>query len=325
MKSKTKHYVDIAKIKQIFAQANLGEVTSIESLDAGEFNTAYFVMANSKEYVIKIAPNSKEHLLTYENDLMAKEVAFYHLIEAKTSVKTPHIYCYDNSKTIIASDYFIMEKLNSKPMTACKLTKQERKNAYLKVGEAVAELHKIKGEKFGYEQNKLYDNWYLAISSMVDNLNEDCKRYGKKSPGYKLLEYIAKYKDILLKVKPVYTHFDIWDGNIFYQKKDNDIEIAIIDTERGFWGDSIGDFVSLEMATKLIAKNSIISYNKLAENPISFTKEEIIRFNIMLAYLALIIHTEKYARYKSTQLKYLINILLSKYFLKKSFAVLKKY
>lgn len=49
MKSKTKQYVDENKIKTIFLNAGLGGVTSIFTLDEGEFNTAYSVSADSGE------------------------------------------------------------------------------------------------------------------------------------------------------------------------------------------------------------------------------------------------------------------------------------
>ncbi len=322
MKSATKRYIDREQIVQIFDKANLGAVTQVVTLDAGEFNTAYYVTANGKDYVIKIAPNSTEHVLTYEKDLMAREVAFYKLIEKNGGVKTPHVYYYDDSLAVINSAYFIMERLPSLPLTDCRLSEEERNAVYQKVGEALASMHTIKNAQFGYEQNGLYDNWYLAISAMVTALCNDCKRYNKKAKnGEKLLKYIKKHQAILEKVEATYTHFDVWDGNIFYDKKDG--SIAIIDTERGFWGDAIGDFVSVEMFVDLYKKQSIVAYNRKAASPMTFSREELVRYNILKAYLGLIVYTERFARYKWWQQKYWLNLGLSKYFFFTSFRVLK--
>lgn len=325
MKCKTKYFVSESQIAEIFAVAGLGEVTKVAELSAGEFNSAYHVTANGAEYVLKIAPKDNSHTLTYEKDIMACEVESYRLIVEKTDVKTPKIYYFDDTLSIIPTKYFIMEKLDSKPLNTVKLSKPERQNVNKLIGEMVAKLHTVKGNGFGYEQNGLYSNWYLALRSMVENLISDCARLNKKcKKGAKLLEFIDKSKAILENVESVYTHYDIWDGNIFYKNDNGEIELTLIDTERGFWGDGIGDFVSIEMLTPLNKKMSVIGYNKLVEKPISFTRNEMIRYYIMTAYLGLIVYTEKFARYKTWQSKYFINIVLSKILLTQAFNGLKK-
>lgn len=325
MKTKTKYFVAESKIAEIFSVAKLGAVTNVSELSAGEFNSAYRVTANGAEYVLKIAPKDNENTLTYEADIMAREVEFYRLIAEKTDVKTPKIYYFDDTLSIIPTKYFIMEMLDSKPLNTVKLSKSERLNVNKLIGEMVAKLHTVKGNGFGYEQNGLYSNWYLALRSMVENLINDCARLNKKcKKGAKLLEYIDKSKAILEKVESVYTHYDIWDGNIFYKNDNGDIELTLIDTERGFWGDGIGDFVSIELLTALNKKKSVLGYNKLVEKPISFTRDEMMRYYIMTAYLGLIVYTEKFARYKTWQSKYFINIVLSNIMLKQAFSGLKK-
>lgn len=325
MKSKTKYFVSESQISDIFNSAKLGAVTNVAELSAGEFNSAYHVTANGAEYVLKIAPKDNSNTLTYESDIMAREVEFYRLIADNTDVKTPKIYHYDDTLLIIPTKYFIMEMLDSKPLNTVKLSRLKRIKVNELIGEMVAKLHTIKGNGFGYEQNGLSTNWYLALRSMTENLTNDCTRLNKKCrTGAQLLKFIDKNRAILENVEPVYTHYDIWDGNIFYKNNNGGIELTLIDTERGFWGDGIGDFVSIELLTALNKKKSISGYNKLAEKPISFTRDEMIRYYIMTAYLGLIVYTEKFARYKKWQLKYFINIVLSNILLKQAFNGLKK-
>lgn len=325
MKSKTKYFLNESQISDIFNSAKLGAVTNVAELSAGEFNSAYHVTANGAEYVLKIAPKDNSNTLTYESDIMAREVEFYRLIANKTDVKTPKIYHYDDTLLIIPTKYFIMEMLDSKPLNTVKLSRLERIKVNELIGEMVAKLHTIKGNGFGYEQNGLSTNWYLALHSMVENIICDCAWLNKKCrKGANLLRLIDKSKAVLESVEPVYTHYDIWEGNIFYKNNNGDIELTLIDTERGFWGDGIGDFVSIELLTALNKKKSISGYNKLAEKPISFTRDEMIRYYIMTAYLGLIVYTEKFARYKKWQLKYFINIVLSNILLKQAFNGLKK-
>lgn len=325
MKSKTKYFVNESQIFEIFNSAKLGAVTNVVELSAGEFNSAYCVTANGAKYVLKIAPKDNSNTLTYESDIMVREVEFYRLIAEKTDVKTPKIFYYDDTMSIVPTKYFIMEMLDSRPLNTVKLSKLERQNVSKLIGEMVAKLHTVKGNGFGYEQNGLSSNWYLALRSMVENLINDCARLNKKcKKGVQLLKFIGKSKTILESVESVYTHYDIWDGNVFYKNNNGHIELTLIDTERGFWGDGIGDFVSIELLTALNKKKSVLGYNKLAEKPIKFSRDEMVRYNIMTAYLGLIVYTEKFARYKIWQFKYYINIALSKILLKQAFNGLKK-
>ena len=86
MKSLTKYSITEEQLCNIFKNANLGQVTSVKSLDAGEFNSAYFVNANQKEYVIKIAPKNIDNVLTYEHNLMTREINFYNNIKRSFSL-----------------------------------------------------------------------------------------------------------------------------------------------------------------------------------------------------------------------------------------------
>lgn len=325
MKSKTKYDVDNATIVRLCEKAGFKKIDTIAPLTAGEFNSAFSAIADGKEIVIKIAPKSFENTLTYERDIMAREVEFYAVIKENCDVKIPKIYFYDNSKTLIPSEYFIMERLKGQPLSHIQLSSQEKSAVNEKIGEMVAALHAISGEKFGYVQNALFDNWYLAIKSMTENLIADCKKARKSAGrGHRLIEYIEKFKSVLQGVPSVYTHFDIWAGNIFCEKIGDEFELTLIDTERSFWGDGIGDFVSIEMMKDLAnKKDTIKGYNHLAKAPISLSHDEHIRFGIMTAYLALIVHTEKFYRYKRTQTKYGVNCAMARILFKKAFKNLK--
>ncbi|MEG2451061.1 MAG: aminoglycoside phosphotransferase family protein [Clostridia bacterium] len=326
MISKTKFNLDNSQVCAVFNAAGFSDIKSIAPLTAGEFNSAYFVNADGHDYVLKVAPKNSDNTLTYEHNLMAQEIAFYKLIESIEGVRTPKIYYYDNSKKIIPTDFFIMEKLNSKPLTELKLSKTEKVEVFKKIGENIASLHTINGNKFGYEQNGLFDNWYDAIKDMTKNLIADCQKVGKTAKnGHKLLDFIDEYKEILLNVKSTYTHFDIWDGNIFYQKAEGKIELTFIDTERSFFGDCLGDFVSIDMFKSLQNKKEVLcGYNFKAQTPIVLTDEILIRYNILVAYLALIVFAEKFYRYKKFQSKYFVNIVLSKLLFNKAFKILKQ-
>jgi aminoglycoside phosphotransferase (APT) family kinase protein len=275
--------------------------------------------------VIKIAPDSTARLLTYEKDMMGQELACYDLLREKTSIGLPAIYFRDHSKSVIPSEYFIMEKITSSRLDTLKLTGDAAAEVRAREAELLAQMHRIKGEGFGYPQNGLHPSWYQAIRSMVQNLIADSKRFGKKCPyGEELLTYIEKYRDILEKPPARLVNFDLWDLNLFYDAAGT--RLFLIDPERSFWGDPAADLVCLDLThMNLEEKTEVIAaYNKTAEVPFEVNRELKIRYFIMVAYLGAIMHTERYSRYKPLQKGYTRNTVFSAMLTKKSFGFLKE-
>lgn len=299
MISRTKYKIDNATIEKLFQAAGTGQITEITPLGAGEYNAVFTVKEGEKEYVLKIAPKSNIPVLTYEKDMMVSEVFWYSQMKAHTQITVPQIYYSDFGKKLIPTNYFIMEKLSGRQMDQMEFSEEERTSSTAEMARMAAQIHKIKNDKFGYIQNELYDNWYLAIRGMVQAAIKDCRRKGKGSRrGKKLLAYIDKYKNILEKAECSMVNFDIWAPNILCQREDSEIKYSWIDPERSFWGDRIADFVCLEVMTPLADKKiSLKAYNEVSDRPVLATKEEKIRWAVAQAYLALIMETEKYYRY----------------------------
>lgn len=317
MRSRTKLELDNETIVKLFAKAGIDGAENISPLGAGEYNSVYSVDAAGKAYAIKIAPQESVGILTYEQQMMVQEVYYYSLMANQAEIRVPEIYFSDFSKMEIPAEYFIMERLQGKQINQAELSDVQVKEAEEKLAAMVAKMHSVKGDKFGYRQNQLYDNWHLALQSMVINLIEDCKRLGKKTKrGEKLLEYINDNKMLLEKVECSLINFDIWPSNIFCDWEDGELNLSWIDPERCLWGDRIADFVCLDfMNVSLEEKTTTIqAYNRVSDKPIVVGNEEKIRFAIMLGYLGLIMEVEKYARYTFFHYGYWRNVLASRKF-----------
>lgn len=323
MVSKTKYLLDDATIKKLFKKAGIEGITKIAPLGAGEFNAVYEITAD-KKYVLKVAPNKNVPVMTYEQNMMQTEVYWYDIIRSNTDIKVPDVYYTDFSKTLIPTDWFIMEKLEGKQRNEIKTDKTELEK---KTAQMVAQIHKIKNDKFGYVQNQLYDNWYDALTNMIKNLLLDAQKMNKKSKdGEKLLSYAEKYKSILKAVPCCMVNYDIWDPNVIcrYNEK-NEIEFQWIDPERSFWGDGIFDFICLGNLIGLMEdkKNSVKYYNEATDIPVEFNKETSIRFAFAMGLLALIQEVEKYYRYSPRHFGWWRNIIGSNFYYKRAFGVLK--
>ena len=182
----------------------------------------------------------------------------------------------------------------------------------------------MSNDKFGYLQNELYDNWYLALKSMIENLIQDIERTGRHTKrGKKLLIYAEKYKDILKNVPASMVNCDLWYGNILCVKNEDSLKLIIIDPERTFWGDCMFDFANLEFAKMLDKKETTLSaYNKIAKTTVNCSKEEMIRFAFGIGYLALVQEAEKYYRYTPHHFGWWRNVFSCLFLYKNSFKIL---
>ncbi|MBN2502376.1 MAG: aminoglycoside phosphotransferase family protein [Anaerolineales bacterium] len=327
MRSRTKLELDNDTIVTLFEKAGIDGAENIAPLGAGEFNSVYAVDAAGKAYAIKIAPLGSAGTLTYEQQMMAQEVYYYSIMSDRAKIRVPEIYFTDFSRTEIPVEYFIMERLQGKQIDQAELSDAQMKAADEKLAAMVAKMHAVKGDKFGYRQNQLFENWYLALQAMVSNLIADCKKLGKKTRrGEKLLDYIHKNKLVLEKVECSLINFDIWPPNIFCDWENGELNLAWIDPERCLWGDRIADFVCLDfMNMSLESKTAMLqAYNRATDEPIKVGGEEKIRFAIMLGYLGLIMEVEKYARYSFFHYGYWRNVLVTRKIFPNCFAQLEE-
>lgn len=324
MVSRTKYLLDDKTVTRLFENAGITGITSIAPLGAGEYNAVYAVRAD-KAYVLKVAPAADTPILTYEKEMMQSEVYWYSLLRTQTDIRVPEVYFADDSKTLIPTAYFIMEKLEGTQMDKFRMTAEEKTECSRRVAQMVAQLHKIQNTEFGYVQNGLYGNWYDALTSMLENLICDAERVGKKSPkGRKLLAYARKYESILKEVPCTMVNYDAWMPNMLCRRLENGkIEIAWIDPERSFWGDRIFDFICLEFPKPLSKKTlSVRAYNEVSGQPILCSREECIRFAFAEGVMAMIQEVEKYYRYTPHHFGWWRNVLSAAMLYKHAFRTL---
>jgi len=278
LQSKTKYDVSQSQVRALFAAAGLGEVTGCEACADGWYNNVLAVTAGGEKYVLKVAPPPAVPVLTHERELMRQELRFYALLRERSDVRTPRVLFEDLTKTIIPCDYFIMEFLPGQRLDKARLSKEEKAGVKARTRDILDGFHAIEGEGFGYEQMGPEPDWYLALRKMTQALVDDCARFGKRCPmGVRLLGHIERHRALLEAVPCVLVNFDLHAMNMFYHEGG----LTVFDLERCFWGDRLGDEV-------------LRGYTA----PKGSSREEKIRFYLTEAYLAVIMHTEKYARYR---------------------------
>lgn len=298
--SKTKRKIEKEVLQKIFTKHSLGEITDVTPLKGGMFNSVLRVtVQGGQSYAVKIAPSDETEVLTYEKNLIESEVYFYEKFAQVKNVHFPKVYGYDFEEN---SDYkyLIMEFIEGTMLSSMKLTEDENNQVMYDLGKAMAEMHNITcDEGFGYIQNGLKSTWDEAYFFMAENVMKNAESKNAKIPCLSEIRKIfAESKDLLNTVQtPHYLHFDLWAGNVMLKDKKL---YALIDCERAMLGDVMGDFISLDYTGAFnVEKNCYLidGYNSVADEKLTFDRNQLKRLYLMKIYLGLIVYTEQHYRY----------------------------
>lgn len=250
MESQTKTKLTAEQQKVVVAAAFGSHVNIIQSteLTGGYFNAAYdLLLSDGRATILKIAPSEEIVTLSYEQGIMATEVAAMQLMKSTGTVPVPEVYVYDNSKTVISSDFFFMEKIIGQPYNEIKeeLGPQLRESIEAELGRYCRIINEISGDRFGLFHSSSQaegTTWREAFGHLMMNLLEDARRLEAKMP-IPLVIIEAEIKNRLYVMdavtEPRLVHWDLWDGNVFV--RDGRI-VALIDWERALWGDPLMEY-----------------------------------------------------------------------------------
>lgn len=248
MQSISKITLSLSLIQSLVAR-NFGSAVRVHAaheLTEGFFSTAYRLdLADGRSWVLKVSPPSNVRVLRYEYDVMAAEVAAMRLLRERTSLPIPEIYCYDASRALLDNEFFLMECLKGEPLHKIRkgLAPEAQQRINRQIGEYLREINAIEGPAFGYLSAKTlrFATWRAAFDAMLETVLQDGEDMRVELP----LTY-ADYRDLaqqhyaaLDEVRaPRLVHWDLWDGNIFFDVETQTVT-GIIDHERALWGDPL--------------------------------------------------------------------------------------
>lgn len=291
MHSRTKAQVSHEELLQMIEVAGIKDCIKIEELTGGEFNLAYMLYTKDANYILKIGPNNGTPMLTYEKGIMEVELWAYDQLKKHTDIKIPEII--HSGHEVIGNHWFIMSKLPGKLLCDADLTDEQMYHWQYQFGQALAQIHNIKNDKYGYRQVRMHDTWKDAYYDMVFTLIEDADKQGNMLPELsEILRFIRKWEGALDDVKvPRLIHYDLFDNNVFIDE--NGDFAGLIDTERCFFGDYYADFFAIDCLGHLENNKGLIDgYNSAAEEKIEFTPHARARVALARLMLGLIMFTE---------------------------------
>lgn len=302
MKSRTKNLLGEQKIREL-VKVHFGEsceVSRIEELKGGMFNAIYLIERKKERIVLKVGVVPGTPLLTYERDVMPTEVECFRLVREQTSVPVPEVLAYDFSKTRIKSNYFFMTAMEGVTLSSVskKMAKDNLDAVKAELAGYLAQLHRIKGPYYGYftqDPARQFTTWKDAFFCMFDQLLADAEERNTRLPYGKIRRALSENTVYLEDLTaPCLVEFDCHEGNVFVKQVDGVYRIeGILDLERAFWGDPIGDFPTAFVFTDDIRKEPVFlnAYLK-AVGKSSYTAADAKRYQLYRLYILTIMAAE---------------------------------
>ena len=298
------------RLREALAAAGIDwtAVADHHALAGGTFNAVTRVtLAAGSRLVVKIPPDPRTPLLSYERGILGSEALFDQLAGQLADVTVPEVLAVDAAGPggTGAGGYLVMTECPGGPWPDLDPlpTGQERNELRAELGRQVARLHTITGTRYGYPSGALgplRDSWREAFGAMVDAVLADAARFAVTlpRPAAEIRELFEVHAGLLDEVTtPVLTHFDLWDGNILVAAGPGGRRVsALIDAERAFWGDPLADFVSLGLFHDIEQDTAFLRGYRDAGGEIAFDAAERERIAQYRAYLHLIMWIEAVPR-----------------------------
>ena len=228
-------------------------IQNIIPVSGGDISLAYKLQTKAKTYFLKVN-RSKNALAIFQKEKRGLET-----IALTKTISTPKVYACD---TLKSEAFLLMEYIESK---------RPNTEDFIRFGKALAALHQITVEDFGFRENNFIgslpqsnsqnNSWvnFYTNERLLPQL-ELAKQQGLLSEYECPSEHIIKEKleNLLNNVKPSLLHGDLWSGNylisiegipylidpaVYYGH--NEVDIAMSKLFGGFGNDFYKSYYSI--------------------------------------------------------------------------------
>lgn len=234
---------------QWFKQLPLTKITNHQPVSGGDINLAFKVIADNKPYFIKVQPNQPAKYFDHERDGLAA---------LEQAIKVPHPVAQGE---IEGNAFLILEWIES------------GWGDQFKLGQAVAKLHQITNDKFGFSTNHktkvlVKDNhWSPNWSDFYVHQRLEPEIKAAKAKGVwndwrnqHFEKMVAAFKRYYADhpVQPSLLHGDLWAGNFMFDDQgqpllidpdsvygDREFDIAMTTIFGGFENDFYNGYQSI--------------------------------------------------------------------------------
>ena len=218
------------------AEKHLGEkISNLSFIGGGSFGKVYKCEKADGETIILKAYHVSGIEETEANQLR--------ILGENTSVKMPEVYFTHNDGEVALLSMSFIEGKNALEPSFLFKSKAQKKAFAESVIEGMSQWHKVKGEKYGYLENAVYDSWkefYIdtKVKKDLEGLRELMEKGKFPKKNYELLtKALEIFKNLTNEPEsPVLIHGDLNIMNIMADPKDMRLT-GFIDPCGSMWAD----------------------------------------------------------------------------------------
>jgi aminoglycoside phosphotransferase (APT) family kinase protein len=230
------------------------EVASARELSGGLYNSTYWVEIKGGSYVVlRVAPKvDRQSRLEWR--LMRNEYAATPYF-APLAHMIPRIIFVDWTGELTCRDYMFQTLLDGLPaVDGLKLYPRASWGAYYQqLGSITAEIHKIRGERFGPVYSHGFTKWSDSVLAVLANVIADMIELQLDAHDFRqAFAAITLNSDLLDEItEPRLLHGDLWTPNILLAEDGREPKIVgLVDHDRAWWGDPAADWSFSVLAGK---------------------------------------------------------------------------
>ncbi|WP_326554105.1 phosphotransferase family protein [Micromonospora sp. NBC_01813] len=221
-------------------------------LTGGGFAAVWSVeLADGRAMVLKVGPPPQVPLLRYERGMIAAEARYLRLVAAQAP-QAPVPALLHHGVDPAGGDWLVVDRLPGRnlPALADCAEPPDDSAARRDLGAAYAALHRVTGDRFGYDGGRAgAATWSAAFAAIVDDLLADAVDWSVPLPvpAGEIRSLVARHAGLLDTVRrPALLHWDGWDGNVLAAADSGGVlrMTGLVDGERFLYGDPVMDLVS---------------------------------------------------------------------------------
>ncbi|HEY2672602.1 MAG TPA: aminoglycoside phosphotransferase family protein [Rugosimonospora sp.] len=254
--SPTQRSLDPADIARLVS-ASFGpdrRVVDCGPMTGGSFAAVWRVhLDDGRRVVLKVGPPPEVPLLRYERRMIAAEARYFRLVAARAPrVPVPPVLYYGADPRVLDGDWLFTGLLRGRSLPELSRAEPgiDTAGARADFGAAMADVHTVTGDRFGYDDNRTSaPTWRAAFTALIDDLIADAADWAVELPitAARLHDLLDRHGDALDMVdRPALLHFDGWDGNVLAEPGEDGTSrmTGLVDGERYLFGDPVMDLVS---------------------------------------------------------------------------------